>query len=138
MAMRRSVLALAAAVSLAAAAAQAQTLVAPIDQSITLTFPAAARDIVIGNPLIADVNLINARNAVLIGKAYGVTSVQVFDTDGRSIYARQVVVSSADDNRVSYFRGAAETSFACAPRCERTAEPGGGGQAAAPAAPATP
>ncbi len=138
--MRRSVLALAAAVSLAAAvAAQAQTLVAPIDQSITLTFPADARDIVIGNPGIADINLINARNAVLIGKTYGVTSVQVFDTDGRSIYARQVVVSSADDNRVSYFRGGTESNFACAPRCERIAAPGGGGgQAAAPAASGTP
>ena len=137
--MRRSVLALAAALSLSAAAAQAQTLVAPIDQSITLTFPAAARDIVIGNPLIADVNLIDTRNAVLIGKSYGVTSVQVFDTEGRSIYARQIVVSSAEDNRVSYFRGGAETSFACAPRCERpTAPGGGGGQAAAPAAPVAP
>ena len=138
--MRRSVLALAAALSLAAAAAsQAQTLVAPLDQSITLTFPAAARDIVVGNPLIADVNLIDARNAVLIGKTYGVTSVQAFDSDGRSIYARQIVVSSVDDNRVSYFRGGVETSFACAPRCERTTAPsGGGGQAAAPAAPVTP
>lgn len=137
--MRRSVLALAAAVSLAVAAgAQAQTVVAPIDQSITLTFPAAARDIVIGNPLIVDVNLINARNAVLIGKAHGVTSVQVFDGDGRSIYARQVVVSSADDNRVSYLRGAVETNFACAPRCERVGAPGAAGPAAAPATPATP
>lgn len=135
--MRRSVLALAAGASLVAAAVQAQTLVAPIDQSISVTFPAAARDVVIGNPQIVDVNLIDARNAVLIGKAYGVTSVQVFDTGGRSIYARQVVVSSVNDNRVSYFRGGTETSFACAPRCERAtagADPGTA-PAAAPAAP---
>ncbi len=136
--MRRSVLALAAAAaSLAlAAGAQAQSVVAPLDQSITLTFPADARDIVIGNPLIADINLINARNAVLIGKSFGVTSVQAFDADGRSIYARQVVVSSADDNRVSYLRGAVETTFACAPRCERTAP--SAGPAAAPAPPTAP
>ena len=114
--MRRSVLALAAAFSLAAAVAQAQTLVAPIDQSITVTFPDAARDIVVGNPQIVDVNLINARSAVLIGKSYGVTSVQAFDADGRSIYARQVVVSAGDDNRISYFRGGAETSFARPPK----------------------
>ncbi len=137
--MRRSVLALAAAVSLACAAgAQAQTLVAPIDQSVSLTFPAAARDIVIGNPSIVDVNLLNSRNAVLIGKAYGVTSVQVFDTDGRSIFARQVVVSSSGDNRVSYFHGAAESSFACAARCERIPRPGATGASAAPSAPVAP
>jgi Flp pilus assembly secretin CpaC len=135
MAMRRSVLAFAvAAATLVAAAAQAQTLVAPIDQSISVSFPAAARDIVVGNPQIVDVNLLDSRNAVLIGKSYGVTSVQVFDTNGRSIFARQVVVSSANDNRVSYFRGGVETSFACAPRCERTAtDPA---PATAPAAPA--
>ncbi len=98
-----------------------------------MSFPAAARDIVIGNPLIADVNLIDAHTAVLIGKSYGVTSVQVFDSNGRSIYARQIVVSSADDNRVSYFRGNVETTFACAPRCERAV---GATAAPAPAAPA--
>ncbi len=136
--MRRSVLALAAAISaVAVAQAQAQTLVTPIDQSITLTFPDAARDIVIGNPAIADVNLINARTAVLIGKGYGVTSVQAFDAAGRSIYARQVVVSSADDNRVSYFRGGVETTFACAPRCERTAAPETAAAAPAAAPPTT-
>ena len=135
--MRRSVLAFAAAASLAAAGAQAQTLVAPLDQSITLTFPGAVRDIVVGNPAVADVNLLNARAAVLIGKAYGITTVQAFDADGRSIYARQVVVSSTDDNRVSYLRGGAETNFVCAARCERAAAPAAG-QAATPSAPATP
>jgi Flp pilus assembly secretin CpaC len=136
--MRRSVLAFAAAVSLLAAGAQAQTLVAPLDQSITLTFPAAARDIVVGNPTVADINLIDARNAVLIGKAYGVTSVQAFDAGGRSIYARQVVVSSSDDNRVTYLRGTEATSFACAPRCERTSPADAAAPAAPTAAPATP
>lgn len=137
--MRRSVLAFAVAVSLAAASgAQAQTLVAPIDQSVALTFPAAARDVVIGNPLVVDINLLNARNAVLIGKSYGVTSVQVFDAEGRSIFARQVVVTSSGDNRVSYFRGGAVTDFACAPRCEALPAADGAATAAAPATPPTP
>ncbi len=124
--MRRSALvSLVMAATLASAvAANAQTLVAPIDQTLTLSFPASARDVVIGNPLIVDVTLLNARTAVLMGKSYGVTSLQVFDADGRSIYARQVVVSSADDNRISYFRGGAVSNYACAPRCERTPMPG--------------
>ena len=71
----------------------AESLAVPIDQSTVITLPAAARDVVIGNPLVIDVNLLNARNAVVLGKAYGVTSLQVFDDQGRSIYARQVVVS---------------------------------------------
>lgn len=123
--MRRSILLLAAAVcAMAAASAQAQPLVAPIDQTVTVTLPDAAADVIIGNPTMIDVSLLNARQAVVMGKAYGVTSFQVFDKQGRSIYARQVVVSSADDNRVSYFRGSNLYNYSCAPRCERTPMPG--------------
>ena len=115
-----------AALSLLAAAspAAAQSLAVPIDQSTVITLPAAARDVVIGNPLVIDVNLLNARNAVVLGKAYGVTSLQVFDDQGRSIYARQVVVSVSDDNRIAFYRGSDVTNYACSPRCERTPMPG--------------
>ena len=102
----------------------AESLAVPIDQSTVITLPAAARDVVIGNPLVIDVNLLNARNAVVLGKAYGVTSLQVFDDQGRSIYARQVVVSVSDDNRISFYRGPDVTNYACSPRCERTPMPG--------------
>jgi hypothetical protein len=107
-----------------AAPAWAQNLTVPIDQTAVVALPGAARDVVIGNPLIIDVNLLNARNAVVMGKAYGVTSLQVFDEHGRSIYARQVVVSASDDNRVAFYRGPNVTNYACSPRCERTPMPG--------------
>jgi hypothetical protein len=115
-----------AALGLAAVAAPAfaQSLAVPIDQSMSINLPGDARDVVIGNPLVVDVNLLNARTAVVMGKAYGVTSLQVFDGQGRSIYARQVVVSSSDDNRVAFYKGANVTNYACSPRCERTPMPG--------------
>jgi hypothetical protein len=104
--------------------ASAQTLAVPIDQTTVVSLPAAARDVVIGNPLIIDVNLLNARSALVMGKAYGVTSLQVFDEHGRSIYARQIVVSASDDNRVAFYHGPNVTNYACSPRCERTPMPG--------------
>lgn len=107
-----------------AAPALAQSLSVPIDQTALVSLPAAARDVIIGNPLIIDVNLLNARNAVVMGKAYGVTSLQVFDEHGRSIYARQIVVSASDDNRVTFYHGPNVTNYACGPRCERTPMPG--------------
>jgi hypothetical protein len=122
--MRRSAIALAALALAVAAPAVAQTLQVPIDQTTTISLPAAARDVVIGNPTMIDVDLLDARNAVVMGKAYGVTSLQVFDDHGRSIYARQVVVSAADNNRLSVYRGANVYNYACSPRCERTAMPG--------------
>jgi hypothetical protein len=134
--MRRSALAFATALTLIAAAAQAQTVVTPIDQSVMINLPAPAADVVIGNSAIADVQLLNARQAVVLGKGYGVTSLQVFDALGRSIYARQIVVSSGDENRVTYYRGADVATFACASRCERTSAPSQ--SAAAPAGAAAP
>ena len=122
--MSRSVLAFAAVMSFAAAGSQAQTVLAPIDQSVAVALPAPAADVVIGNPSIANVQLLNARQILVLGKGYGVTSLQVFDSAGRSILARQVVVSSADENRVSFYRGADTFNYSCAPRCERTPMPG--------------
>lgn len=121
--LRRLALAIAGSAVLAVPAL-AQSLAVPIDQTAVVSLPAAARDVIIGNPLIIDVNLLNARNAVVMGKAYGVTSLQVFDEHGRSIYARQIVVSASDDNRVTYYRGPNITNYACGPRCERTPMPG--------------
>ncbi len=49
---------------------------------------------------------------------------------------RQIVVGVPQENRVSVFRGAAATSYACSPMCQMAgAEPGGG--SAAPAAAST-
>lgn len=125
--MRRSAFVLAAVTSIVlavAAPALAQSLQVPIDQTATVALPAAARDVVIGNPSVIDVDLLDTRSAVIMGKAYGVTSLQVFDDRGRSIFARQVVVSAADNNRVSFYRGANVNNYACSPRCERSPMPG--------------
>lgn len=134
--MRRSVLALTAVISIAAAAAaQAQTVLAPMDQAVSIDLPGTAADIVVGNPAIADVQLLNGRQMVVIGKGYGVTSLQVFDALGRSIFARQVVVSSGGENRVTFYRGPAVANYACAPRCEQVGK-ADDAAAAGPSAPA--
>lgn len=134
--MRRSALVTAAAFSLLAASAQAQALLAPVDQAVAVNLPGNAADVVVGNPAIADVQLLNARQAIVLGKGYGVTSLQVFDALGRSIFARQIVVSSADQNRVTYYRGPAVASYACAPRCEAVGKSDDANPAAGAASPA--
>jgi hypothetical protein len=108
----------------AATGAQAQPVAAPIDQGVRVGFSAAVRDVVVGNPAIADVTLLDARSAVLMGKSYGVTSLMAFDAAGRTVFNRQVVVSASDAGRVSMIRGGAASNYACGPRCERTPMPG--------------
>ena len=122
------------ALTLTATSAQAQTLAAHIDQGLRVALPVGAQNVMIGNPSIADVNLLDSRNAVLLGRSYGVTNLLVLDARGRTLMDRQVVVSAPDLNRVSMYRGnhnlAGDSgglyvqNFACSPRCERTPMPG--------------
>ncbi|MBP7650580.1 MAG: pilus assembly protein N-terminal domain-containing protein [Phenylobacterium sp.] len=122
-----AVLALAAQVSVAGAA----TISAVMDQGVRISLPAGARDVLIGNPAIADINVIDSRTAIVQGRAYGVTNLMIIDARGRTIQNNQVVVSGPEVNRVSIYQGpnsgalaANVANYSCAPRCERTPMPG--------------
>lgn len=121
--------------ALASASQAAPTLSVPIDQSTRIALPAGARDVMIGNPAIADVNVVDSRNAVVLGKGYGVTNLLVIDQLGRTVLERQIVVSAPVAGRVSVIRGAKVEDYACAGGCERTGAPEGGADPAAAASP---
>ena len=55
-------------------AASAQTMTVRIDQSARVTLPTTARDVIVGNPSIADVAVLDGRNILVLGRGYGVTS----------------------------------------------------------------
>lgn len=123
--MRRPLLLLAAlAVLTPGGSAWAQGMPVRIDQATRVALSAPARDVVIGNPSVADVTIIDGRNLLVMGKSYGVTNIVVLDARGRTILDRQIVVSASDEGRVSFFRGPDVYNYACSPRCERTPMPG--------------
>ena len=106
----------------AASAAAAASLVVPIDQSAAVNLPRGTRDVLIGNPAIADVSVLDSGKAVILGKGYGVTNLVVIDQLGRTVMERQIVVSAPTTGRVSVIRGARVDDYACAGGCERTGE----------------
>jgi Flp pilus assembly secretin CpaC len=114
-------------------AADAATLKVALDRSTRISLARPARDIVVTNPKVADVTLIDARNIVVLGKGYGTTSLLVVDAAGRTIADHQIVVSSPDTGAVSFYRGSKVQSFACEARCEPTSEPPTSDVAPAPA-----
>jgi len=129
--MRRLVLAIV--LSLAAGAVNAQSMTVNIDQSVRLGLRAPARDVVISNPSVIDVTMLTPTSLAVLGRGYGVTNLVVTDQLGRTLIERQVVVSSPDENRVSFYRGAKVADYACATRCEPTPAPGAdAGKAATP------
>jgi hypothetical protein len=104
--------------------AVAQSLSVNIDQATRITLSRPAHDVIMGNPMTADVTILDSRHIVLTGKSYGVTNLLINDDAGRPIMNRQVVVSAPDVNRISLYRGPDVYNFACSPRCERTPMPG--------------
>ncbi|WP_374575444.1 pilus assembly protein N-terminal domain-containing protein [Phenylobacterium sp.] len=138
--MRRLLFAAFAAATLAAPAAALSAsasppLVVQMDQATRVMLRGPIRDVVIANPKIADVNVLDDRSLVVLGKAVGTTSLLVVDPAGRVLTDRQVIVSTSDEGRMSYYRGgAAVQEFACSPRCGAIAsdDVGGGAQSPAP------
>ncbi len=110
----------------------AASLGVPLDQAVIVTLPEAARDVVIGNPSIADVSISDQRHLVLTGKSGGVTNLVVDDAAGRVIFDRQIVVGTSSGDRVQLIQGSQILSYACAPVCEQVAASEGPAVGAAP------
>jgi Flp pilus assembly secretin CpaC len=125
--MRRLTLALCACLSLGATAAGAQSPASPLSvstgQAARISLSGAVRDVVVGDPAVADVSLINERTLVVLGKKAGATTVMAFDAHGQALTDRQVVVSNIPAGTVVVQRGAAASTYACGDRCSPLAPP---------------
>ena len=140
--MRRLSLAIAAVLTLSGAAASAQTGALPAKatsadlplgagEAFYMSVGGAVRDVVVADPAIADVSIVNERTLVVMGKRAGVTTLMAFGAGGRTLTNRQVVVSEVGDGGVTIYRGATANSYACgAARCMRV---GAAGAAPGPA-----
>jgi hypothetical protein len=135
-------LALASILALAPVAALAASLGVPLNQSVLVSLPAPAHNVFLGNPAVADVTVADQRHVVVTGKTGGTTNLIVTDERGRTIFDRQIVVSTnaGIGDRVSLINGGNVISYACAPGCEQVgdAQAQALGSAAPPPAPAAP
>ncbi|HEX8234085.1 MAG TPA: pilus assembly protein N-terminal domain-containing protein [Caulobacteraceae bacterium] len=114
----------AAVVTAAAPAFAAGTVNVRIDEVTPVSLGGAAAHVVVGNPAVADVNMLDQRKLLILGRSYGVTNVLVIDRAGRTIYSAQVNVTPGEIGKASLFRGPLIQNYACASRCERQPMPG--------------
>ena len=125
--MRRLALALSAVLGLYAVSVHAQVPDAGRPQTVSLgagqasyvTLTGPVRDVVLGDPLVADVSVINERTLVVLGKRAGMTSLMAFDAQGRALADRRIVVSETPDDAVTVQRGVVASSYACGARCSK-------------------
>jgi len=117
----RLVAALASAAVLAApvvVTAQSASLNVEIDQAARVQLRAPAGSVIVGNPQIADVTVVDSNTLYITGKGYGVTEVVAVDAIGRTVFQSQVVVSAgAGSGRVRVWRGGQATEMACGLSC---------------------
>ena len=89
-----------------------------IDQAQRVQLSGPAGSVIVGNPEIADVTVVDANTLYITGKGYGVTEVVAVDPIGRTVFQSQVVVTAGDGaGRVRIWRGAQSTEMACAASC---------------------
>ena len=98
--------------------AAAEPLTVAIDHSTRLNVSGAASSVVVGNPQVADVTVVDSHTVFVSGRGYGQTDVVVLDGAGRTLYTGEVLVGGMNGGRVSVYRGADRTDMACAPGCE--------------------
>lgn len=123
---------------LAAGAAQAQTLNVEIDRSARVALMGSAASVIVGNPAIADVTVVDANTLFVTGKGYGVTEVVAVDGVGRTIFQGEIVVTGGSTGSVRVWRGAQATEMACAASCAPSIRNGAGPGSASPAPAAVP
>ncbi|HVZ27252.1 MAG TPA: pilus assembly protein N-terminal domain-containing protein [Rhizomicrobium sp.] len=98
-----------------------------MDEVRTVTFEKPVATVYIGNPTIADINMIDASHAFLIGKAYGSTNIVALDSTGKQIFNAPVAVMARNDSSLVVNRGAQRTTYSCnTSNCVAVAEPGDG------------
>lgn len=106
-------------------AASAADLSVPMDQVRMVTFRAPVKTVFVGNPLIADVTVVDSTRIFLMGKNFGTTNLVALDENGNQISNDRVTVQARGGEVVTLHRGAAQMTMACVNgRCQSSPQPG--------------
>ncbi len=97
----------------------AETIVVVLDQSRLMQLPDRAANVIVGNPLIADLSIQPGGLTVITGKSYGITNFIVTDRKGVVLMEKAVEVSGLGDRTVVVYRGADRETYSCTPMCSR-------------------
>lgn len=98
-----------------------ECLVVMIDHLRRIELTDDAKTVLIGNPAVADVNMVSKSHAILAARTVGATNLIFLDDEGKTIGDFEVVVRETEQRRVVLRRGpGAVELYQCAPRCERT------------------
>jgi hypothetical protein len=102
---------------LAAAAPDGSVLTVGLYESHRVPLGGEAAQVIVGDPTVADVVMVNAHSVIVMGKGYGSTQLIVTDRGGRTLLAGRVMVvgATSDAGHVTIYRGVDSTEYGCGP-----------------------
>jgi hypothetical protein len=109
----------------AAMPAFAAGVAVPMDEVRVVAFNQPVSTVFMGNPVIADVTMIDAEHAFVLGKTFGETNMIALGANGRQIANDHVTVFGRRVGAVTLNRGAQTYNYTCtALHCETRPVPG--------------
>jgi hypothetical protein len=90
-----------------------------LDQARLLQLPDRAANVIIGNPLVADLSIQPGGLSVITGKGYGTTNFIVTDKKGVVLMEKTVEVTGSNDRTIVVYRGLDRETYSCTPDCSR-------------------
>lgn len=113
------------------APAFATQLNVPMNQSGIVRFEGTAATIIVGNPMVADVAVVEGNTIVIQGRIFGNTDVIVLDSQGRELINLEVSVTDRWAGGLTIHRGnqtpglrSESVNYVCNPVCVRALHPG--------------
>ena len=95
-----------------------------VDQARLVSFPKPVKTLYMGNPWIADIQMVDAQHAFVLGKTFGVTNLIAMSPDGTEVSNQQVTVLN-NNVAVTVNRGAEQFNYMCtSAHCEAAPRPG--------------
>ena len=92
------------------------------DQTSVVRLDREAKPVLVGNPAIADVQMVDPKTVYVLGRMFGETNIVALDSSGTEVLNTRVTVGVSNSGAVvTLYRGAqGQRTLACSPRCERT------------------
>jgi Flp pilus assembly secretin CpaC len=85
---------------------------------LRVSLPAAAGSVIVANPNIADVSVVDSHTVYIVGRGFGASDVTILDRAGRPIFENEVMVTAGQHSAVTVFKGTQPQVMVCADVCE--------------------
>jgi Flp pilus assembly secretin CpaC len=97
--------------------AHALPVIVPLNHATRVNLRGVAASVVVGNPSIASVTVVDTHTVYIMGRGPGSTNVAILDRSGRTLFTDDVTVT-ASGAHLSLFRGEKRVQVSCSYGCE--------------------